>query len=161
MRKHLLNKEERERAEALNAGVLLLKSVYDDCLYDLRRFFDEAQGLLKYLDIKTEFYANNDSFFYNRELVQRVKTMDEMMLMYVTEAQRMETKLHLFSMQYARLVHHLKNTANHYGRSAIFADLESETDNVLVAVIGLKEDIELLCIDFKYVQKEAFLQDAN
>src|SRR5438105_1133442 len=98
-----LNREERERAEALNANIAEIKTLHDDGLYGLRCYFDESHALLKYLELKTDCAYNEDCFYFYRMFIFRLKKLTEEMQFCVMDAQKMETKLHQFTLQYNRL----------------------------------------------------------
>src|SRR4051812_14135502 len=114
MQSKKLNREERERAAALNTNITQLKGLHDDCLYDLRRYYDESQPLLKYLEIKTSFAYNEDCFHFYRMFILQLKSLTEETEYCVTEAKRMETKLHQFCLQYNRLIKHLDGAGNRH-----------------------------------------------
>jgi hypothetical protein len=145
-----LNREERERAEALNANITELKTLHDDCLYGLRSYFDESHALLKYLGIKTDYAYNDDCFYFYQMFIFRLKKLTEEMQFCVMEAQRLETKFHLFSLQY-----------NRRERSAIFSEMETETDAMLAQVIYIQECIIKTSVDFQHLKKEATIVEAN
>jgi hypothetical protein len=91
----------------------------------------------------------------------RLKKLTEEMQFCVMEAQRLETKFHLFSLQYNRLLKHLEGTGNRRERSAIFSEMETETDAMLAQVIYIQECIIKTSVDFQHLKKEATIVEAN
>jgi len=156
-----LNREEKERAEALNAHIKEIKTLHDECLYGLRCYFDESRALLKYLELKTDCAYNEDCFYFYQMFIFRLKKLTEGMEWGVMDAQKMETKLHLFTLQYNRLLKHLEGAGSSHERSAIFSEMESETDAMLAQVINLQETIVKITIDFQHLKKEATIVEAN
>jgi hypothetical protein len=159
-RKHL-NKEERERAAALNASITQIMTLHDDCLYGLRNHYDESAVLLKYLELKTEFAYNDDCFYFYEIFIFRLKKLTEDMHFCTMGAAKMETKLHRFCMHYNRHLKHLECAAGVRERSAVFLEMESETDAMLSEVIRLCEAVEVTKIDFQHLKKEATVIEGN
>jgi hypothetical protein len=156
-----LNREERERAEALNADISQLKTLHDDCLYGLRYYFYESHALLKYLELKTDCAYNEDCFYFYFHFIHTLKELTQEMQLCVTESQRLETKLHQFCMQYNRLLKHLESSGSRQERAAIFLEMEMETGALLSQFIRLAQTVEAAKIDFKYLKKEAEVVEAN
>jgi hypothetical protein len=161
MKGRSLNREEKERAEALNENIAELKALYDDGLYGLRSYFDKSHALLKYLELKTDYAYNEDCFYFYLRFIQRLKELTKEMQFYVMEAQRAETHLHRFSMQYNRLLKHLEEAGRASERAGIFLEMEMETNSMLAQVINLREVIVKVTIDFQHLKKKAEIIEAN
>jgi len=161
MKRNSLNSSERERAAALNANITEIKTLHDDCLYGMRRYFDESHALLKYLELKTDCAYNEDCFYFYRMFIFRLRKLTEEMQDCIMDAQRMETRLHQFCLQYNRLLHHLESAVGRQERSDIFTDMESETEVLLCQFITLSETIEAIKTGFLRLAKEATIVEAN
>ena len=76
-------------------------------------------------------------------------------------AERMEVKLHQYVMQFTRLLNHLDATEGVYNRAEIFADIESETEDMLCPLVILKMQINAEYEIFRELRKEVLATDVN
>ena len=161
MQSKFLNKEERERAAQLNESIATLMRLHDDCIYALRDYFNEGLKLSKYIQLKADLAPSEEEFNRFRGVFTVFLQTENAMQDHVQSAQRLEVKLHQFIRQANRLLNHLQKAASAQERREIFAELESDTENMLMSIVLLKlrilQEVDL----FLDLKKRMEMEDAN
>lgn len=159
--RHHLNSEERERGSRLNESIAEVMRLHDDCIYGLRDYFNEGLNLSKYIQLKADLAPDEAGFKHYRAVFLEFMKTEEAMQEHVLTAQRLEVKLHQYVMQSNRLFSHLDSAASACERGQIFAELEADTDDMLLQVVKLKGDITQDYFVFTKMRKRLEVEDAN